>query len=55
MGVTGAQVRADGDTLVITVPGEDSAQARTLGQTSQLLFRPVIDDGEMPGEDFEPR
>ena len=53
MGVTGAQVRADGDTLVITVPGEDSAQARTLGQTSQLLFRPVIDDGEMPGEDFD--
>ncbi|WP_066588601.1 protein translocase subunit SecD [Corynebacterium provencense] len=41
MGVSGAQVVTDGDTLVITVPGEDSSQARSLGQTSQLLFRPV--------------
>lgn len=41
MGVSGAQVVADGDTLVITVPGEDSQEARALGQTSQLFFRPV--------------
>lgn len=41
MGVSGAQVVADGNTLVITVPGEDTAQARAVGQTSQLLFRPV--------------
>lgn len=41
MGVTGASVVADGNTLVITVPGEDVAQAQALGQTSQLLFRPV--------------
>lgn len=41
MGVSGAQVVTDGDTLVITVPGEDSSQARSLGQTSKLLFRPV--------------
>lgn len=41
MGVTGASVVADGNTLVITVPGSDSSQARALGQTSQLLFRPV--------------
>ena len=45
MGVTGASVIADGNTLVITVPGEDTSQARALGQTSQLLFRPV----EQPG------
>lgn len=44
MGVSGATVQTDGSTLVITVPGEDSAQARTLGQTSQLLFRPVNSD-----------
>ena len=50
MGVSGAEVRADGDTLVISVPGEDSAEARTLGQTSQLLFRPVMDDGAPPNE-----
>ncbi|BAU96006.1 preprotein translocase subunit SecD [Corynebacterium suranareeae] len=41
MGVSGASVVADGNTLVITVPGEDTAQAQSLGQTSQLLFRPV--------------
>ena len=41
MGVSGAEVVADGNTLVITVPGEDTQQARALGQTSQLLFRPV--------------
>ncbi|HJG58340.1 MAG TPA: protein translocase subunit SecD [Corynebacterium xerosis] len=45
MGVTGAQVVADGDTLVITVPGEDSQEARALGQTSQLFFRPVAEPG----------
>lgn len=45
MGVTGAQVVADGDTLVITVPGEDSQEARALGQTSQLFFRPVAQPG----------
>ena len=41
MGVSGASVVTDGDTLVITVPGDDTSQARALGQTSQLLFRPV--------------
>lgn len=41
MGVSGAEVVADGNTLVITVPGEDASQAQAVGQTSQLLFRPV--------------
>ncbi|MFD2455442.1 protein translocase subunit SecD [Corynebacterium mendelii] len=41
MGVSGAEVVTDGNTLVITVPGADTSQARALGQTSQLLFRPV--------------
>ncbi|PRQ11999.1 protein translocase subunit SecD [Corynebacterium sp. 13CS0277] len=45
MGVSGAEVKTDGDTLVITVPGEDTSQARALGQTSQLLFRPVAEPG----------
>lgn len=52
MGVSGAEVVADGDNLVITVPGEDSAEARTLGRTSQLLFRavaqPVAPTPELP-------
>jgi len=42
MGVSGASVVTDGNTLVITVPGEDTSQARAVGQTSQLLFRPVV-------------
>ncbi|MDO5029152.1 MAG: protein translocase subunit SecD [Corynebacterium sp.] len=50
MGVSGAQVVTDGDTLVITVPGEDSQEARTLGQTSQLFFRPVVQPTEGPDE-----
>ena len=41
LGVSGADVVVDGNTLVITVPGEDSSEARAVGQTSQLLFRPV--------------
>ncbi|WP_268913908.1 protein translocase subunit SecD [Corynebacterium uropygiale] len=41
MGVSDAEVVIDGNTLVITVAGEDTSQARMVGQTSQLLFRPV--------------
>ncbi|WP_246388963.1 protein translocase subunit SecD [Corynebacterium incognita] len=41
MGVSGSEVVINGNTLVITVPGEDTAQAQAVGQTSQLLFRPV--------------
>ncbi len=41
LGVSGADVVVDGNTLVITVPGEDTSEARAVGQTSQLLFRPV--------------
>ncbi|HJG43589.1 protein translocase subunit SecD [Corynebacterium phoceense] len=41
-GVSGAEVVTNGNTLVITVPGEDTAQAQAVGQTSKLLFRPVM-------------
>lgn len=41
MGVSGASVVVDGNTLVITVAGEDTSEVRSIGQTSQLLFRPV--------------
>ena len=50
MGVSGASVVTDGNTLVITVPGEDTSQARTLGETSQLVFRPV---SEGSGVDYQ--
>ncbi|MGH3786049.1 MAG: protein translocase subunit SecD [Pseudonocardiaceae bacterium] len=41
-GVTGSEVILDGKNLIITVPGENGDQARTLGQTAKLYFRPVI-------------
>ncbi|MFI8565794.1 protein translocase subunit SecD [Rhodococcus sp. NPDC078407] len=42
LGVSGSEVVVDGDNLVITVPGDDSSQARTLGQTARLFIRPVL-------------
>ncbi len=42
IGVTGTEVVIDGINLVITVPGENGDQARTLGQTAKLYFRPVL-------------
>lgn len=42
MGVSGASVVVDGNTLVITAAGDDTSEIRNIGQTSQLLFRPVL-------------
>ncbi|WP_291313699.1 protein translocase subunit SecD [Corynebacterium sp. UBA2622] len=42
MGVSGATVVVDGNTLVITAAGDDTSEVRNLGQTSQLAFRPVL-------------
>ncbi|MGH3934533.1 MAG: protein translocase subunit SecD [Pseudonocardiaceae bacterium] len=61
IGVSGAEVVLDGSNLIITVPGENGDQARTLGQTAKLYFRPVIAEvpaglptpvpgGQIPGE-----
>ncbi|MCG7611479.1 protein translocase subunit SecD, partial [Mycobacterium sp. CnD-18-1] len=41
LGVSGSEVVIDGDNLVITVPGNDGSEARTLGQTARLYIRPV--------------
>ncbi|MEO9328593.1 protein translocase subunit SecD [Gordonia aurantiaca] len=42
LGVAGSEVVVTGDNLVITVPGQDGAQAKSLGQTARLYVRPVI-------------
>ena len=42
LGVSGSEVIIDGQNLVITVPGNDSSEARNLGQTARLYIRPVI-------------
>lgn len=42
LGVSGSEVVIDGENLVITVPGNDSSEARNLGQTARLYIRPVV-------------
>jgi preprotein translocase subunit SecD len=43
LGVSEAEVVTEGDSnIVISVPGDDGEQARELGATAQLRFRPVI-------------
>lgn len=39
LGVSGTKVQIDGRTIVVTVPGKDGAQARSVGATSKLLIR----------------
>ena len=43
MGVSGASVVVDGNTIVIEAAGDDTTEIRNIGQTSQLFFRPVLD------------
>ena len=59
LGVSGSEVVIDGDNLVITVPGNDSNEARNLGQTARLYIRPVIhsiaaQQQQQPGEQAGP-
>ncbi len=59
LGVSGSEVVIDGDNLVITVPGNDSNEARNLGQTARLYIRPVIHSiaaqaPQQPGEQAGP-
>ncbi|MGV9858498.1 protein translocase subunit SecD [Gordonia sp. NPDC003425] len=42
LGVSGSEVVVNGNNLVITVPGQDGAQAKSLGQTARLFIRPVV-------------
>jgi preprotein translocase subunit SecD len=47
LGVAEAEVVSEGDSnIVISVPGDDGEQARELGQTAQLRFRPVVQGPE---------
>ena len=52
LGVSGSEVIIDGNNLVITVPGNDSSEARNLGQTARLYIRPVIH--VMPAQGQQP-
>ncbi|OLL72593.1 Protein-export membrane protein SecD [Pseudonocardia sp. Ae168_Ps1] len=49
LGVSGAEVQLDGSNIVITVPGDQGEQARSLGQTAQLRFREVV-EGPIPAD-----
>jgi preprotein translocase subunit SecD len=54
LGVSGSEVIIDGSNLVITVPGNDSSEARNLGQTARLYIRPVIHAIEAQGQGQQP-
>jgi preprotein translocase subunit SecD len=54
LGVSGSEVVIDGDNLVITVPGNDSSEARNLGQTARLYIRPVIHAAPAAGQGQPP-
>src|ERR671917_2603887 len=44
IGVAEAEVVTEGESnIVISVPGDDGEQARELGATAQLRFRPVLE------------
>ncbi|MGC4935855.1 protein translocase subunit SecD [Gordonia sp. DT30] len=42
LGVGGSEVVVSGNNLVITVPGKDGSEAKSLGQTARLYVRPVV-------------
>lgn len=54
LGVAGTSVVIEGSNIVLTVPGEDSSQARDLGATSQLTIRPVLEVQPVAPDDVEP-
>lgn len=54
LGVSGSEVIIDGSNLVITVPGNDSSEARNLGQTARLYIRPVIHAIAAQGQGQQP-
>jgi preprotein translocase subunit SecD len=54
LGVSGSEVIIDGSNLVITVPGNDSSEARNLGQTARLYIRPVIHAIPAQGQGQQP-
>lgn len=58
LGVAEAEVVTEGDSnIVISVPGDDGDQARQLGETAQLRFRPVLNVApaeKAPAEESDP-
>lgn len=42
IGVSGAEVVLDGSNVIITVPGDEGEQAKSLGRTAKLGFRKVV-------------
>lgn len=48
IGVGGTEVLLDGNNVVITVPGEQGDQAKSLGKTAKLGFRKVVSSATQP-------
>ncbi|MGV9680905.1 protein translocase subunit SecD [Nocardia sp. NPDC003482] len=49
LGVAGSEVVIDGDNLVITVPGKDGDQAKSLATTAKLYVRPMLNELPVQG------
>ncbi len=56
LGVSGAQVNLQGKDVVVSVPGVSDARTvlKTVGQTAQLLFRPVLCETAAPSKKAKP-
>ncbi|WP_225727342.1 MULTISPECIES: protein translocase subunit SecD [unclassified Nocardia] len=50
LGVTNSEVVIDGDNIVVTVPGDNGQQARSLAVTAKLYIRPVMPGGIAPAK-----
>lgn len=50
LGVSGSEVVIDGSNLVITVPGQNGQQAKSLATTAKLYIRPVLQTGQQMGQ-----
>ncbi|RDI67516.1 protein translocase subunit SecD [Nocardia pseudobrasiliensis] len=55
LGVAGSEVVIDGDNLVITVPGDNSGQAKSLATTAKLYIRPVLQAGQPVNKGGQPQ
>ncbi len=42
LGISGSQVVVDGDSVVVTIPGNNTDQIRNIGATGRLYIRPVL-------------
>ncbi|MCM6774643.1 protein translocase subunit SecD [Nocardia sp. CDC159] len=55
LGVAGSEVVIDGENLIITVPGDNGGQAKSLATTAKLYIRPVLQAGQPINKGGQPQ